>query len=108
MDNKIFFNNPSVISNEYLQNGSPEIRITTIRILINNNDIDGDLLNYSIETNPNIGSINNLSGPGELGGVKTCSISGLAYSTTYTWYVNVTDGTDWTNETFWFETENPP
>jgi len=38
-------------------------------------------------------------------GTKSCYISGLDYDTTYYWYVNVTDGTDWNNETYHFTTE---
>ena len=43
---------------------------------------------------------------GETGGIKTLSISGLNYDTTYTWYINATDGTEWTNKTYSFTTEN--
>ena len=34
--------------------------------------------------------------------------SGITHNTTYTWYVNASDGSDWNNETFWFKTELAP
>ena len=70
--------------------------------------VGDDLLNYTIETSPDIGSQDNSSGPGETGGIKTCDISGLTYDTTYTWYVNASDGTEWTNITYSFTTMSRP
>jgi PKD repeat protein len=65
-------------------------------------DIDSDMFNWSITTSPNIG---NSSGFNSSNGVKNCSIIvSLAYSTTYTWYVNASDGAYWTNKTYWFTT----
>jgi len=60
-------------------------------------------LDWTIETSPNIGSD---SGSGEGNGIKSCSLSDLAYDTNYTWYVNVTDGTYWTNNSYWFIIES--
>ena len=65
-------------------------------------DPDGDSFDWSIETAPSVGSA---SGTGESDGTKTCSLSGLSYATTYTVYVNVTDGTADTNDTYTFTTE---
>lgn len=57
---------------------------------------------YTITTDPDIGDIseNNVDD-----GVKTCIVSGLNYSTTYTWYVNATDGETWTNTSYTFTTK---
>lgn len=85
------------------------ISISMINVTIE--DLDGDTFNWTIQTSPDIGSD---SVTDEENGSKSCSISGLAYSTTYIWFVNVTDGTGWCNETYHFTTaeenggEEPP
>jgi hypothetical protein len=73
-------------------------------------DYDGDVFNWTIQTSPNIGSN---FGNNANNGSKSCSVSGLSYSTTYSWFVNVSDGYVWTNETYSFATvaapiNNPP
>ena len=68
-------------------------------------DGDGETFDWTIETYPNIGSN---SSNDDTNGSKNCTISGLTSGTTYTWYVNATDGTDWTNETFTFTCNNKP
>jgi len=86
------------------------ISITTINVTIE--DQQGDPINWTIETSPNIGSQDN-SSSSEGNGSKVCSVSGLTYGTTYTWYVNASDDIDWSNETYVFttgflpETNNP-
>jgi len=66
-------------------------------------DYQGDLMNYTVETSPDIGSGNGINvGNGRY----TVSVSSsLNYSTTYIWRVSVTDGTHWTNITYMFTTE---
>ena len=57
-------------------------------------------MNYTIETSPDIGNgIENEV----YNGTYNISISNLDYGISYTWYVNVTDGTHWTNKTFNFK-----
>jgi hypothetical protein len=68
-------------------------------------DTDGDLLNWTIETSPDIGSS---SGNNEGNGTKTCSIAGVAYDTVYMWFVNASDGSEWMNESFTFSTGSDP
>lgn len=64
-------------------------------------DYNGDLMSYTVTTNPNIGS-----GSRSLvkDGVYTVQVSGLESSTTYTWRVSVTDGEDTLEKTFSFTT----
>ena len=62
-------------------------------------------MNYTVNTVPDIGSDSQTS---KINGTYTVSVSGLQYSTSYTWYVNVSDGTHWTNETFTFTTGAEP
>jgi hypothetical protein len=103
--NSISTNTPLIISNELPTNCSTGVSLSTSQLSIQITNDDGDLLNYTIQTRPNIGSSN---GYGTKAGTKTCSISGLSYSTTYTWFVNATDGYVWTNKTYTFATEGAP
>ena len=77
--------------------------ISSLSITIYNNY--GDAFNWTIETSPDIGSS---SGFDEGNGCKTCNISGLAYSTTYYWFVNVSNGNNSANEFYYFKTESKP
>ena len=88
-------------SNPSPSNESTGVSNSTSSVSITVNDVDGDGLDWTIETDPNVGSD---SGSGEGNGVKSCSISGLAYDTTYNWYVNLTDGNYWINNSYWFTT----
>ena len=92
---------PPQFSNPVFVNGSTSICISISNLSITINDPEGNLFNYSIETSPNIGSFseNEVSN-----GTKSCSVSGLAYSTEYTWYVNATDGNSWKREWYTFTT----
>ena len=93
------------ISNENPNNGDTNIPVSLSSISVLIDDSEDDNFDWSIETSPNIGS-NNANNQGN--GIKTCIVSGLAYSTTYTWYVNTTDplgSGEWTRETFTFTTE---
>lgn len=69
-------------------------------------------INWTIETLPDIGSQYNWTEEGS--GLKVCSISGLQYNTTYTWYVNATLNTttntseNWTHNVFSFTTQDFP
>jgi len=101
-------NNAPTIENEFPSNGLTDVSISLSQIFVHISDIDGDLLNYTIVTEPDIGSQDNFTSPGETGGVKTCNVSGLTYGTTYSWYVNVSDGEDLTRKTYYFETQTAP
>jgi len=65
-------------------------------------DPQNDLMSYTVETSPFIGSG---SGSGVHEGDISVPISGLEAMTKYRWYVNVTDGVNPTSEVFWFQTE---
>ncbi|GAI45907.1 unnamed protein product, partial [marine sediment metagenome] len=104
-------NEAPVFSNENPSDGSVDVPVTTSQLTVTIRDPEGDSFNWSIETIPDIGSS---SGVGESNGTKICSVGGLSYSTTYTWYVNVTDSGSGTTreEVYTFTTEpqpnNPP
>ena len=90
-----------VISSPSVTNGSSSIAITTSTLSVTIQDSEGDNFNWTIETAPDIGSN---SANNETNGSKSCSISGLNFNTTYTWYVNTTDQNGWTNNTYLFTT----
>jgi len=92
------------ISNPQPANNSANVPVTLSQLSVEISDPDGDLMNWSIETSPDIGSA---SGNNVRNGTITCPVSGLNYGTTYTWYVNVTDSHYWTNKTYTFTTTTP-
>ena len=58
-------------------------------------------INYTVTTNPDIGSGSGINVPSDR---YVVPVSGLQYSNTYSWSVTATDGTNWTNKTFTFTT----
>lgn len=93
-----------VFSNENPRSGSTNIPISTSTISLMIQNSRGHAFDYYIRTSPNVGQS---SGVNRLNGTKPCSISGLAYSTTYTWYVSCKDVVtrQWTNQSYRFTTE---
>lgn len=68
-------------------------------------DYQRDPMNYTVTTTPNIGEASGTNVPN---GRYNVSIANLAYSTTYSWTVNVTDGKNSNATTFSFSTVQPP
>lgn len=100
----LIYNDPPKFSNEVPFNGSINVPITISSLSIYISDEEEDRFDWSIETSPDIGIS---SGTGDVDGTKTCNVSGLNYTTTYTWYVNATDpvGSSQTSEKIYtFET----
>ncbi len=93
---------PKIVSIDPLDS-STQVTITKTKISFTIEDPQGDLMNFSVETVPNIGSDNQFE---VNNGSYFVDINELAYSKMYTWYLNVTDGIHWTNETFIFQTED--
>ena len=88
-----------------ISSGATEVSVGITSLSITIEDPNGDFIDWTIETSPSIGSN---SGSGESNGSKSCSISGLAYSTTYTWFVNATDGNSWAKGLYFFTTKAAP
>jgi len=65
-------------------------------------DFQGDPMDYTVETIPDIGSG---SGTGVGDGIYSVSVSDLEYTKDYSWFVNVTDGKYWTRKVFGFKTQ---
>ena len=102
---KTLENQAPSISDIIPSNGSTGISKSTTTLSVSITDNGGDNFNWTIETSPHIG---NSSENNSSSGIKSCSISGLSYSSTYYWYVNVTDGIISTNRSFYFTVENQP
>jgi hypothetical protein len=97
--------NPPVLNNENPPDLSKGHYSSLNLINVTIEDPEGDSMDWAIQTSPNIGSN---SGSGVGNGSITCSISGLLGDTTYTWYVNITDGILSTNESYQFNTSVSP
>ncbi len=101
-------NAPPVIIDENPSNGATDVSIDLSQLSVTIEDPEGDIFNWNIITSPDIGSA---SGSGENNGTKSCSVSGLSYSTTYSWTVTATDPTgsgETTQKAFTFTTEDEP
>jgi len=101
-----YVNQQPIITTPNPTNGSTGVSISTSSLSITIQDPDGDHFNWMITTSPNIGTN---SGIGATNGTKTCTITGLAYSTTYTWAVKAYDEHNyWTNKSYTFTTAATP
>jgi hypothetical protein len=90
----------------YIWNPSPGhnvqyLPITQSKLSFDLKDFQGDLMNWMVETQPDIGSG---AATGVSDGQYSVAISGLEYDKKYTWFVNATDGTYWTRKTYNFTT----
>ena len=83
-----------LVSNEAPADLASTVPITLTQLSFDLKDYQSDLMDYSVTTSPDIGSD---SASGVSDGNYTVSVSGLNYDTTYTWYVDVTDGTNVTH-----------
>jgi len=95
------------VSDEAPRNRATHVPTSLSELRFRLSDPQGEPMDYSVVTSPDIGSG---SGTNVGAGTYTVPVSGLAYSTTYTWHVNVTDGTNWNNRTYTFTTQasTPP
>jgi hypothetical protein len=100
-------NDPPVFSAISPSNGSTGVSVDTTSLSLTIEDHENDSFNWSITTSPAIG---NTSGTNASNGTKARTVSGLTYSTTYTWYVSSKDtgSNGWTNATYWFTTADAP
>jgi hypothetical protein len=100
-------NNPFILSGATPTNGATNVPISTSKITITVQNSLGHAFNMNIKTSPNIGSNSRTNA---VNGIKTFSISGLTYSTTYTWYISCQDLSNgqWANQSYRFRTESNP
>jgi len=90
-----------VLTNPDPADATVSLRNTSGTLSIDINEPNGDAIEWSIETVPDVGSN---YGTDEVNGTKTCSITGLQPGTTYTWWVNATDQTNWIRQSYTFIT----
>jgi PKD repeat protein len=100
-------NQPPALLTVSPSNGSTGVSVGTSSLSVLIQDPEGDPFNWSITTGPNIG---HNAGNAASNGIKTCSVSGLSYSTTYHWYVSCkdVDSGEWMNASYQFTTATEP
>jgi hypothetical protein len=91
-----------IISNPSPADAATGVSVSLSQLSFNLTDPQSDPMNYTVTTSPNIGSD---SGTNVGNGRYNVAVSGLAYDTTYTWNVSVTDGTNVAYKVFNFTTE---
>jgi len=98
-------NNPPVISQIDPGDGEINVPLSLSEIRFQISDLDGDLMSYTVTTDPDIGS-----GSGNLkpDGVYSIPINDLTYDKIYRWTVEVKDGKDIVQKEFTFFTEGKP
>jgi hypothetical protein len=97
-------NNP-VVSDPLPVDFAFDVSVSLSELSFNLEDYQGDKMNYTVETLPDIG---NGTGENVSDGRYSVSADNLTYNTLYNWFVNVTDGLTWTNKIFTFTTELAP
>jgi hypothetical protein len=92
------------ISNPIPADGERDVPMDIPHLQFTLKDYQGDAMEYTVQTSPNIGSDHKV---GVHDGTYTVPVSGLTYGAAYRWFLNVTDGTHWTRKVFSFETGYP-
>ena len=98
-------NRAPIISSENPSSGTWDVPASLSELSFRIDDADGDLMSYSVTTDPDIGSG---SGNNKKNGFYSVPVSGLDYDKIYRWKVEVTDGKDTTVQQFSFFTEAKP
>ncbi|MCX6666615.1 MAG: DUF2341 domain-containing protein, partial [Euryarchaeota archaeon] len=95
-----------IVTNENPLNGAVDVPVSLSSLRFDLVDFQNDLMTYTVTTTPDI-----IGGPQsnfDINSGTTVSIpiiqTPLHHTTTYTWFVHVTDGTYWTNNTYSFTT----
>jgi len=91
-----------IISNPNPEDGDTWVSTDITQLSFRLDDFQGDLMDYTVITDPFIGSG---SGNNVGNGVYTVDVSGLDYTTEYTWTVTVTDGAHSNEKIYIFKTQ---
>ncbi len=91
-----------VVSSPSPLDGATNVPVSLSELGFTLTDYQHNPMNFTVTTNPNIGSANEIN---KGNGRYTLPINSLRYSATYTWTVTATDGTHWTNTTYTFATQ---
>jgi hypothetical protein len=89
------------VSNPLPANNAEYVLLETTNVSFDLIDYQGDLMDWTVETQPDIGS-GSATGVGD--GRYTVPVNGLDYFTSYKWFVNVTDGNHPMKKTYVFRT----
>jgi hypothetical protein len=98
-------NNVPVISGESPENGAVDVPVSLSELSFKIEDDDGDLMDYHVRTDPDIGSGQDHS---KKNGVYSVPVSGLESDKKYSWAVEVSDGKASVEKTFSFITVGRP
>ena len=93
-----------IISNPIPEDTERDVPMNLPQLQFTLKDNQGDTMEYTVQTSPNIGSDHKTD---VHDGTYTVPISGMTYGSIYHWYVNVTDGMYWTRKIFSFSTGYP-
>lgn len=96
---------PPVISNPTPANGATNVPISQSILSFQAQEYDGQQMNYTVTTSPNIGTG---SGLNITNGAVSINVSGLAYSTAYSWTVDLISGNETATQTYSFTTAPNP
>jgi len=106
-DGNVQIINSFVFSSESPSDNTVNVPIDTSSLSISIENVFGNPFYWEISTSPDVGES---SAANDTNGTKSCSVSGLSYSTAYTWYVNCKDlvNDEWSNQSYSFTTEEEP
>ena len=90
-----------IITNPVPADEQEDVPADISQIQFNLLDLQGDTLEYTVTTSPDIGGA---SGTVAGSGTITVPLAGVVPFQTYTWQVDVTDGVEWAHRTFSFTT----
>ena len=93
-------------SNEDPLNNETDVDNEESSISVNIVDSEGDLMNWTIEAST--GDSNSSSGPMGNSTISCDLATPLSYDANIIWFVNITDGFDWTNKSYSFTIESRP
>ena len=98
-------NRPPVVSDESPLDGAVDVPVDLSELSFRIDDPDGDRMNYTVSTSPDIGS-----GQGQLkkNGVYSVFVDGLEGDKMYSWTVELSDGNILVEKKFSFITEGRP
>ncbi len=92
-----------IVSNPVPEDGARYVPVDLSQLSFHLSDPQGDLMDYTVETSPDIGSGSGF-GVGE--GTYNIDVSNLDFSQEYKWFVNVTDGIHWKHKVFSFQADH--
>jgi len=96
---------PSQSNEDPLHSGT-DVDSELSSINVNIADSEGDLMNWTIEAST--GDSNSSSSPMGNGTISCDLTTPLSYDANIIWYVNITDGFDWTRKSYSFTVESEP